>query len=258
MENDQKDVLSFVVDNREISLIDALHRMSIDVEIKIQSMDIADIQITYNNYTLLIERKTVADLAASIKDGRSREQKARLMSTRALDPSVRLLYIIEGSLPEADSNSITCFGVTSSAIHSFHYNTLFRDNIFVITTNSVQHTACVIKSLTTRIKSKGLLAPLLPSNQDDYTSLIVKTRKKDNVNVSTCLVMQLSSIPGISSKKAMSIINALNVESLCGLFNVLQDSSVAASKLSQVQGIGNMLAKTIVQFLYGDKNLKST
>ena len=48
---------------------------------------------------VIIERKTVADLAASIKDGRYREQSARLTSY-SLD-NHRIVYLIEGSLRPA-------------------------------------------------------------------------------------------------------------------------------------------------------------
>jgi hypothetical protein len=44
---------------------------------------------------LIIERKTVADLEASIKDGRYREQRLRLL-THCQETGARPLYIIEG------------------------------------------------------------------------------------------------------------------------------------------------------------------
>ncbi len=44
----------------------------------------------------MIERKTVDDLMASIKDGRHREQKIRLLKKQK--DSVHIYYLIEGSL----------------------------------------------------------------------------------------------------------------------------------------------------------------
>ena len=66
--------MEFIIDNRE----NIKHHF---IEKKVdwvvcKNMDIGDFCITYNNELVCIfERKTIEDLAASIKDGRYREQK---------------------------------------------------------------------------------------------------------------------------------------------------------------------------------------
>ena len=48
----------------------------------IVNLTLGDIVIKYqNNIVLVIERKSVEDLAASIRDGRHKEQKYRLMNS---------------------------------------------------------------------------------------------------------------------------------------------------------------------------------
>ena len=49
---------------------------------KIENLTLGDVILKYeNNIILLIERKTTEDLAASIRDGRHKEQKYRLMNS---------------------------------------------------------------------------------------------------------------------------------------------------------------------------------
>ena len=73
-----------IIDNREKDLIKLLIEKKIEIEC--QNLELGDIVFTNNESKLngneeliMIERKTVDDLMASIKDGRHREQKIRLL-----------------------------------------------------------------------------------------------------------------------------------------------------------------------------------
>ena len=67
-----------IIDSHECKLRQHYNSHS---HITFSQLDIGDI-ILYKNKTpiLFIERKTLADLYSSVKDGRWREQKARLLS----------------------------------------------------------------------------------------------------------------------------------------------------------------------------------
>ena len=45
---------------------------------------------------IVIERKSTKDLAQSVKDGRYKEQKLRLLSLKRNNPKLKIMYIIEG------------------------------------------------------------------------------------------------------------------------------------------------------------------
>ena len=94
-------MVNLIIDNRERELIE-LAKDKIQFESK--SLDVGDILFTdENNETiLLIERKTVNDLKASICDGRAREQKARMLNC-GIDPS-RIIYLVEGNLNKHSEN----------------------------------------------------------------------------------------------------------------------------------------------------------
>jgi ERCC4-type nuclease len=80
------------IDCRERHLITLFEENSITFVSK--SLDIGDILITYENEKVycIIERKSVKDLNASLKDGRYKEQKQRLLNN--FDKK-NILYILE-------------------------------------------------------------------------------------------------------------------------------------------------------------------
>lgn len=74
----------------------------------------------------LVERKTQADLVASIKDGRWREQKQRVLANVPLE---RVVYVVEGAAGFAyDARTRHVPGLTSpAALQSCLLNAQFRD-----------------------------------------------------------------------------------------------------------------------------------
>ena len=83
---------------------------------------------------LIIERKSISDLLCSIKDGRFREQRTRLMET-----NVKIIYIIEGNI------------ISDKLIQGALENLALRHNICIIPTANEQQTIQVIKSLYNKI-----------------------------------------------------------------------------------------------------------
>ena len=80
--------MNLLIDNREQELIKIL-----DIPFERKNLLLGD--IVYANEDkeyIIIERKTINDLLSSIKDGRHREQKMRLMNTNK--NKVHYIYII--------------------------------------------------------------------------------------------------------------------------------------------------------------------
>lgn len=78
-----------ILDDRERGLIELLPNATV------QHLAVGDISI--GDGKIIIERKSVADLEASILDNRYREQRSRLMAY-ATENKAHPIYIIEGSL----------------------------------------------------------------------------------------------------------------------------------------------------------------
>jgi len=79
------------VDFREHDLIARFKAEGVEHTVK--SLPLGDIIIENNGVTAIVERKRTDDFAASITDGRFREQKARLMASGAI-----VIYLMEGTL----------------------------------------------------------------------------------------------------------------------------------------------------------------
>ena len=107
--------MSITIDYREQDIITYITERYPTISIQTANLQVGDILITSELDTLVFERKTIADLAASIKDGRYHEQKQRLKS---IYPHHRITYIIEGSLSELGKQE-TIYGMSSKALVEF-------------------------------------------------------------------------------------------------------------------------------------------
>ena len=125
-----------IIDDREHDLIARLKAES--VEFTVERLPLGDIKIEKNGHMALIERKRTDDFAASISDGRWREQKARLTASGAI-----VIYMIEGRLYGQSKPPETL----SSAI----WNTMLRDKMWVIQTRGIEDTSLHLQQLVKKI-----------------------------------------------------------------------------------------------------------
>jgi len=178
-----------IIDYREKELLNSIS----DIEYKEKCIDIGDIHIIKNNKVCcVIERKTVEDLAASIKDGRSREQKKRLQK---LD--TKIFYLIEGSLKNKKIN-----GIPNTTLMGFIINTTIRDNISVYHSQNLDESIMWLKKLYDKIdyiKEENLI-----TEEAEYVDTI-KLSKKSQLTTKTIFICQLTVIPGVSTKIADKI-----------------------------------------------------
>ena len=156
--------LELLLDYREkdlISLIKKANQTRLDkVSITTPNLHVGDIIINYKHiskkkeetiYKLIIERKTVSDLMASIKDGRYKEQKMRIHSKKEEDINngikCQFLYLIEGNV-----NTIKFRKKQSNkGVYGSWISMLFRDNIKLIRTWDIEETSIFIMRLIDRI-----------------------------------------------------------------------------------------------------------
>lgn len=174
-----------VVDSREHDLIDELREMKFDFDV--ETLDVADIQLVDDDGRpkISIERKTYADLEASICDGRWREQKFRLQQ---LDHF--FIYLLEGKHKKGRLNPKATRGAIMNAI--------LRDKIHFVHTTSLKDTAILTTELEKRTKAKrkrgetGLAAPTISK----------RMRMED---AKTIYIRQLMCIPKVSERIATEL-----------------------------------------------------
>jgi len=162
--------MTLVLDNREKDLKEAFPNALYE------NLDIGDIKIIYNNQIfLLIERKTIKDVISSIKDGRYREQKKRLLSSPV--PKNRIMYLIEGSLSSLsnlnnyNSNMLSIFGMI--------INTLFRDNLIVLRMENINETIYFIKRILEKLKEPDNIF-ILQNNIENTNNTLNNTNTNTN------------------------------------------------------------------------------
>ena len=174
------------LDSREMQLISLMKSRDLDkyasfINIESKQLDIGDIHITFAGKSWIFERKTVNDLMASIKDGRYREQKARLIST-GLD----ITYIIEG-----DDIVSSKYERYQPLLSGAYLHTMYRDNIRIVFTKSTNDTCTFLLTLCTKIIDKP--DEFITKQDTEYIQCLkLKTKKIDNITPDLCYLMPVS------------------------------------------------------------------
>ena len=173
------------IDFREKDIVEHLQK---ELELDILSLPIGDFIIEKEKDDIyIIERKTISDLSASIKDGRFREQKQRLLESVKNESNI--IYIIEGKW----TSKLLSKEIIDSAI----LNLIFLHNYKVIRTNSCEETAQILCRLYKKIE-KGDFTNI---KQVNPIKLIGKGEKQKT----RIFENQLCMISGVSMKIAEQI-----------------------------------------------------
>ncbi len=241
-----------IIDNREKDLIKLLNEKKIKIECK--NLELGDIVFTNNESgnkeLIMIERKTVDDLMASIKDGRHREQKIRLLKKQK--DGVHIYYLIEGSL---------LYHKKKETLYSSILNTMMRDNIKVIFSRNIEETITYLIKMSEKldfckISKKPQLSDNKSSNEQVSNQYLdtIKSCKKDNLTKEICYQAMLKQIPGVSTGCAESISKIYpSFNDLLNKYKELENEDEKKHLLSQImikkRKIGNKLSEKIYQYI---------
>ena len=243
--------MKIIIDIRENSLYEKIS--TIDSTVEKRTLHIGDIILEKSDGSsfLIIERKSISDLLASIKDGRYEEQSFRLMHSTDI-PRHHILYIIEGGM-----------SFLSGSERKLVYSAMTSLSVFkgfsVIKTNSLQETADIILSLSEKSKrefEKGKIPYYFENNSDSLNTSeemneintiqtipsktyvdVIKSVKKDNItreNIGEILLCQIPGFSAITAKAVMKkfdgsfprLVNAINDPDSEGMFKEIVLESV--------------------------------
>jgi ERCC4-type nuclease len=182
-------------------------------EIEVKQLEIGD-YIIYdekNDITLvIIERKSLADLESSIKDGRYKEQSFRLAGNEL--PNHNIYYLIEGNI--ATYKKKVFISTLYSSLISMSYfkgfsilNSLNENGTAEIINNFVKkllkenNNECYYKNNTGITEQNDTT-----STQENYIN-VVKTEKKSNITRENIHMIMLMQVPDVSVKSATAVIN---------------------------------------------------
>jgi ERCC4-type nuclease len=270
------------VDNREHELLKYIKELIVniplfkDLEVQVENLPLGDVIISNNvEDKLIIERKSINDLSASIKDGRYEEQSYRLNGLN--HPNHNIIYLIEG-----DVNRINRFKdnkMEKLTLYSSIFSLNYYKGFSVIRSFSIDESAIFICNTANKLR-KGEAENKLPyyqnnqnnlaifkpisleeteqnteemtCNDKDYVS-VVKKIKKDNITPDNIGEIMLCQIPGISSITALAIMSKFKtfpnlISQIQENENCLKDISYTNAK-NQVRKVNKTCLVNIVKFL---------
>jgi ERCC4-type nuclease len=274
------------IDMRERELIDEVTKLLPsyeNIELKVENLPLGDMILCEGEKDyVLFERKTVADLAASIKDGRYEEQSFRLNGLPM--PNHNILYLIEGNIQNASSSATKFKGnfkfKPASSFNSIQpatiYSALFSLNFFkgfsVVRTNDLTETAIFLCNSAAKLR-KDLLngkQPFFPDSQNgektaevaassssDYVN-VVKKVKKENIckeNIGEIMLCQIPGVSSVTGKTIMAQFKSIEklVEALKENPNVLQGLQTTTAN-GQKRKISKTSCAKITYFLLDGEN----
>ena len=276
------------IDNREPQLIKLCqHYIEIipnykDLQIVIENLPLGDVIICGDNQEekVLIERKSLADLAASIKDGRYEEQSYRLNGSPHHNHNI--IYLIEGDIHKMNLYQSNMFQqkIDKSTLYSSIVSLSYLKGFSVLRSFNLDETSMMICNMAYKIhkSEKDNKVPYYSNNKSlatvskneneteihnenkeestsskDYCSVIKKV-KKENITPENIGEIMLCQIPGISSTTAIAVMKKF--QTISNLIiqlklepNILKDLSYINEK-GQTRKISKTVIENIVKFLY--------
>ena len=271
------------IDTREPDLLQHINHLQSTIPIfknliiKSETLPIGDIIIANGEEEkLIIERKSVSDLLASIKDGRYEEQSYRLNGLNHHNHNI--IYLIEG-----DISKVNRFKGDNRVEKLTFYSAMFSLNYFkgfsVFRSFSLEETATLICNMAYKLEkemdnkkpyyaNKAVLelpkeAPKIVENiveniasettvsettvsettvseaveADDKDYIsVVKKVKKDNITADNIDEIMLCQVPGISSVSAIAIIKKF--KSLANLIKELEANNDCLNDVSYINTKG--------------------
>lgn len=281
-------VVKFVVDSRERSLIESLQKTvsissasTASIVVEVKQLDVGDVEIWvgedgeglgFSRPLLVIERKTVADFASSIMDGRYAEQRHRLVGVAGSDRVMYVIekgaYILRGIYEEGPLDDPVL-----SRMRGALTSMLVNHRIPVAFTSSVDDTAAFLVRAGSALLKRVKETENANENANDdalgtggYSGAacrasIAQAKKRDNVDPRQCFLQQLCQIPGVSHRIASHILDKVvasssphatepsSIATLVRLLDALPGRSERLAMLREIPLVGKKVSERILEFI---------
>lgn len=231
--------MRLIIDNREpnaiIQYLNAItnneQSKAVQITIEVKPLDIGDYEIYYDGCDkpcIIVERKSLADLESSIKDGRYKEQSFRLDKSPIHNHNI--IYLIEGNVQNYRN------GGFRPTIYSTMLSLMYFKGFSVIHSNNQIETGEIIYNFIQKLwkeREKPGFYQIQRSvdreqkeqeqeqqleqeqEQSDYYLACIKTSKKSFITTENIFELMLMQIPGISNVSAAAISERyLNLDAL--------------------------------------------
>jgi crossover junction endonuclease MUS81 len=250
------------IDTRERELLKICENLLVavpafkDLKIVVEPLPLGDIIINNGQIdNIIVERKSLSDLASSIKDGRYDEQSYRLNGLPHHNHNI--VYLIEGDLTKFNSFKER---IDKQTLYSAMFSINYYKGFSLMRSTNMDETAFIVCNMAYKIgkdlnkqpyfsqllakpedttttigvidnpdSESGLLAQQVQSK--DYCSVIKKV-KKDNITEENIGEIMLCQIPGISSVTALTIMEKF--KTLPNLIKCIQDDPECLNGISAI------------------------
>ena len=247
--------MKVIIDEREQSLYEKCYSIvhtegnCTNVQLSKKVIPLGDILINTDEDkpVCIIERKSLSDLLASIKDGRYEEQSHRLLHASGLVPH-NIIYIIEGLT--SNLRSLMEKKIVYSSIASLN----FFKGFSVFRTNSVQETAEMIVWISDKIDrnfTKGIIPAYL--KQMHNTPLFVDTTTTDELQNIVCTpILDSTSNPMFDQTLSENYSNFATPTPYSNFVKKVKKDNITPENigeilLSQIPGISSVTAQAIMK-----------
>ena len=219
-----------------------------------ENLDCGDFIIKADGRPIVVfERKTVRDLLASIKDGRYRDQKQRMVDTFGRE---NIVYILEGSFTyHGDMQGFT--EVDHKSLKTSIINTQLRDKIAVMKTQDVIETCALLHEILSRVSKDTNKYIAVDGNVETQKAPLTlqHSRRKENGTKTDVFIQQLCQISGISQKTAEALCKEFTdmktfYESLSSLDNEQKLKLLKNIYLKDNRRINSKVAERIIQYMF--------
>jgi len=259
------------------------------IKIKVENLKLGDIVISHDdvgaNELLIFERKSLNDLASSIKDGRYAEQSFRLGGYESV-PNHNIVYIIEGDLSKWKENAKYNGRVNKKTLFSSMCSMLYYKGFSVIRTMNMTETCELILNWADKLQrehtaknpyysgsSDGIDGSAKMEKQESqeqeqpvqqhvhvreshYCDVFkIKKEKNSNITPGNIGEIMLCTIPGISSKTAIVIMKEF--KTINGLIKSLEKDAHCLNNIymetnGKKRKISSQCIENIRNYLLGD------
>jgi ERCC4-type nuclease len=261
--------MKLLIDIREKELINLIPELlkinNLEYEYEIKQLELGDIIICNpktNEDEIIIERKSINDLASSIRDGRYAEQSLRLDSLDINNHNI--IYLLEGQIKNYNSRYSK---INSGTLYSSMISINYYKGFSVLRSFSINETAEIIIRMLDKISreyKKGktpyykndvseknvsqtnpkdikldleLAKDIVnPVKEEIHYSSVIKKVKKDNITPKNIGEIILSQIPGISSIISIAIMKEFG--SIYDLIMKLKENNKLLDNFSYINSKG--------------------
>jgi ERCC4-type nuclease len=226
-----------IIDFREKDIIKHCTEMNknINIEIKTENLLLGDILID----KLLIERKTINDLAASIVDGRYREQSFRLL--KALNEGYKVFYFIEGNM------DLYTGAITKNTLVSTIYSLTHKGFQVLLTKNS-KDTAFFLLQFAEKMKKESEKIKKESEKIKKDSEKIKKESEKMKDTETNILVNEIDKIDEIETNPEIKV----TYENTQGIIQTKKNKNITKENISvfmlcQIPGISITTAGVLLE-----------